>query len=256
MLWILVLSCMVYDGKCLVQNIQRPTRKTFLWKTPCRGYDIHCQHMSLYLTVNDEEIDELLLNRGKCQHFLDKTHLNAVSTTTTSRRAALISAGVLSSAVFAASQSFAVSDASSSPNAVMNELLDQLRTIPTFCIVSNSTGAAYMLYKRDMNMGIGYAFLTYTGALAVLKDAQENAIQKGYGDVWTNATITTIPLDVAVRLALKKRTRISSKEQSLETLLTLIPGAEDRLDGMVIDKVDFRIKGVSPCSMWKIMTLI
>jgi hypothetical protein len=142
--------------------------------------------------------------------------------------------------------SFARSDSTTSSNVIMNDLLGELRGIPTFCIVSNSTGAAYMLYKRDLNMGIGYAFLTFTGALAVLKDAQENALQKGYGDVWTNATITTIPLDVAIRLALKKRRRVSSKDQSLDTLLMLIPGAEERLDGMAIDQSRFQEQGRVP----------
>jgi hypothetical protein len=144
-------------------------------------------------------------------------------------------------------------DSTGSKNSLINQLLDQLRTIPTFCIVSNTTGAAYMIYKRDLNMGIGYAFLTYDGAVTVLNEAKQNAIQKGYSNVWTNATITTLPLDVAIRLTLKKRNRIAvnnrndtSKVQSLDTLLQIIPGADERFDGMAIDKDRFQDQGRVP----------
>ena len=82
-----------------------------------------------------------------------------------------------------------------------------------------------MVFKNDQAMAIGYAFITFPGALAVLSDAQRNAKEKGYFDVWKDATITTIPLDIAVRLALKKKARKSPKEQELDTLLMVIPGA-------------------------------
>jgi hypothetical protein len=110
-----------------------------------------------------------------------------------------------------------------------------------------------MIYKRDLNMGIGYAFLTYDGAAVVLNEAQQNAIQKGYGYVWTNATITTLPLDVAIRLTLKKRNRMAinnlndtRKVQSLDTLLQIIPGADERFDGIAIDKDRFQDQGRVP----------
>ena len=51
------------------------------------------------------------------------------------------------------------------------------------------------------------------------------AKEKGYADVWEGATVTTIPLDIAVRLSLKKRQRTSQKTQVLDTLLMVIPGA-------------------------------
>jgi hypothetical protein len=112
-----------------------------------------------------------------------------------------------------------------SSNERVNALLQKLHDIPTFCIVRSDTGAAYMAYQSDLNMAIGYAFTTFPGALAVLKDAQSVAQQKGYFETWEMATITTIPLDIAVRLALKKRSRTSQKSQSLDTLLQVIPGA-------------------------------
>lgn len=82
-----------------------------------------------------------------------------------------------------------------------------------------------MVFKNDQAMAIGYAFTTFTGALAVLGDAQRNAKAKGYYDVWENATITSIPMDIAIRLALKKRSRTSPKDQTLDTILQIIPGA-------------------------------
>jgi hypothetical protein len=112
-----------------------------------------------------------------------------------------------------------------SSNELVNTLLQKLHDIPTFCIVRSDTGAAYMAYQSDLNMAIGYAFVTFPGALAVLKDAQAVAQQKGYFDTWEMATVTTIPLDIAVRLALKKRSRTSQKAQVLDTLLQVIPGA-------------------------------
>jgi hypothetical protein len=120
------------------------------------------------------------------------------------------------------------SSSSSSFNEQVNVLLQKLHDIPTFCIVRSDTGAAYMAYQSDLNMAVGYAFVTFPGAVAVLKDAQKVAQQKGYYDTWEAATVTTIPLDIAVRLALKKRSRTSQKSQSLDTLLQIIPGAVRR----------------------------
>jgi hypothetical protein len=118
----------------------------------------------------------------------------------------------------------AVESTDVSPMETVNVLLGRLHEIPTFCIVSPA-GAAYMVFKQDQSMAVGYAFSTFQGALAVLGDAQWNAAEKGYTAVWDGATITTIPLDIAVRLALKKRQRTSQKDQVLDTLLMVIPGA-------------------------------
>ena len=116
-------------------------------------------------------------------------------------------------------------ESNDSPMATINELLSRLQGIPTFSIVSQETGAAYMLFKKDQSVAIGYAFTTFPGALAVLGDAQRVSKEKGYFDTWKDATITVVPLDIAVRLALKKKARVSpNMEQQLDTLLMVIPG--------------------------------
>jgi len=117
----------------------------------------------------------------------------------------------------------------------VNDLLTRIKSVPTFCIV-NPDGAAYMVVNRNEGMAIGYAFTTFEGALAVLGDAQRNAEKKGYADLWKDATITVIPADIAIRLALKKTDRLSQKEQKLGTRLNIIPGADDREDALKLDK--------------------
>ncbi|KAL7566556.1 hypothetical protein ACA910_000626 [Epithemia clementina (nom. ined.)] len=124
-------------------------------------------------------------------------------------------------------------------NELLNTLLSQLRAVPTYCLV-NSDGAAYMLYRpgRGSKPGFarGYAFLTFSGALAVLADAQRTAEKEGYGEVWKDATITIIPADIAVRLALQPRRRDSQKEGiSSNTEVALIPGVEQRDAAVKID---------------------
>ena len=106
----------------------------------------------------------------------------------------------------------------------VSELLSRIRGVPTFCIVDPS-GAAYMLVKQDERMAKGYAFTTFEGAKIVLEDAQKTATEKGYGEVWQDATITTIPADAAIRLSLTKKERFSQKDQSLDSILSIIPSA-------------------------------
>ena len=114
--------------------------------------------------------------------------------------------------------------ATTSEATTVPELLTRLKGVPTFCIV-NKDGAAYMIVKADERIAKGYAFTTYQGAKVVLEDAQKTATEKGYGELWQDATITTIPADAAVRLSLTKKERISQKEQSLDTILSVIPSA-------------------------------
>jgi hypothetical protein len=106
----------------------------------------------------------------------------------------------------------------------INVWLDRLETIPVFCIVDQTSGANYMLVKQDQGMAIGYAFTTFAGALTVLSEAQKTAQEKNYYDVWENATVTTIPMSIAIRLALKKRVRTTPKEQTLDSIVLMIPG--------------------------------
>lgn len=126
------------------------------------------------------------------------------------------------------SSTYTANAADTNVMATLNYLLVKLDGIPTFCIVDKTTGASYMLFKNDQAMAIGYAFTTFTGALAVLSEAQKTAKEKNYFDVWEDATITTVPLNIAIRLALKKRERTTPKDQTLDSLVMIIPGAVRR----------------------------
>jgi hypothetical protein len=155
----------------------------------------------------------------------------APSTSLTTRRDALlkgasVTASLLTVAptLIAAAENPNTTTEAASSMAQVGELLNRLKGIPAFCIVSPQ-GAAYMVFKSDQAMAVGYAFITFQGALAVLGDAQRNAKEKGFFDVWENATITTIPLDIAVRLALKQKQRKSQKDQVLNSMVFVIPGA-------------------------------
>lgn len=106
----------------------------------------------------------------------------------------------------------------------VTELLARIKSVPTFCIV-NKDGAAYMIVKSDERMAKGYSFTTFQGAKVVLEDAQKTATEKGYGELWEDATITIVPADAAIRLSLTKKERTSQKDQSLNTILVPIPSA-------------------------------
>lgn len=152
-----------------------------------------------------------------------------------SSAAALLSSPLLATANVAETNS----------NALIN-LLSRLRRVPTFCIV-NSQGIPYMAVNVEQRMAKGYAFTSFEAALAVLADAQRAAEQGGYSELWKDATITVISADVAMRLALQKRKRSSQKEnQSLDSVMELIPSANDREDGLKIDKFAFRDQGHVP----------
>lgn len=149
---------------------------------------------------------------------------NAVSLTISRRDALSIgSAAVASAPITLPRVSNAAADSAGEATSVM-DLLARIKGVPTFCIV-DPNGAAYMLVKRDERMAKGYCFTTYAGAKIVLDDAQKTANEKGYGEVWQNATITTIPADAAIRLSLTKKERFSQKDQSLDTILSIIPSA-------------------------------
>lgn len=94
-------------------------------------------------------------------------------------------------------------------------LLNRLHDILTFCIVS-PRGAAYMVYKP-----------AFYGALAVLGDAQRTAAEKGYSDVWKDATINTISSRYCHWTATQKET--TSKSERLTPLSYVVGGNERRL---------------------------
>ena len=148
--------------------------------------------------------------------------------TPVSRRVA-VSDGILAGSallLLPTSPAIAADTAETPAASALETLTQRTRGIPTFCIVSPDTGASYMVFQRTL--AIGYAFLTFEGAYAVLQDAQATAQEGGYFDIWEKATITTIPLDAAIRLSLRKRERLTPKEQSLESIVRVIPGAVRR----------------------------
>lgn len=123
------------------------------------------------------------------------------------------------------------------PTNSVTSMLDSLRSVPTFCVV-DAEGASYMLYQSGTDESAfakGYAFLTFPGALAVLSDAQRTAEKGGYAELWQNATITVIPADIAIRLALQPTPRTSQKGNTINTVLEIIPGAEEREAGVQLD---------------------
>jgi hypothetical protein len=120
-------------------------------------------------------------------------------------------------------------------DSTLQSLLESLRSVPTFCIV-NPEGATHMIAKKGDPFAKGYAFLTFEGALAVLGDAQRAAEEGGYADLWKDATITVIPADVAVRLALQPSKRTSQKDVTASTLLQIIPGADEREAAVRLDR--------------------
>jgi hypothetical protein len=139
---------------------------------------------------------------------------------TTSRRELLLIGAALP--VLLSRPSLATAD-----DSTVQSLLDSLHSVPTFCLV-NPQGAAFVNIKQDDPIAKGYAFLTFSGALAVLGDAQRAAEEGGYADLWKDATITVIPADIAVRLALQPNKRTSQKDVTASTLLDIIPGADER----------------------------
>jgi len=133
------------------------------------------------------------------------------------------------------------------PNPFLEDLLSQLREIPTFCIVNKETGASYFLLVKP-DFAKGYAFFTLSGALAVLRDAQATAEKQGNTDLWDPAAITIVPADIAMRLTLKSAGRYSQRDpdNQVRTLLEVIPGAQERNDGYVKDKRMFKEQGRVP----------
>jgi hypothetical protein len=115
-----------------------------------------------------------------------------------------------------------------------------------FCIV-NTQGIPFMVIKQQEGMARGYAFTSLEGAVIVLSDAQKAAKAGGYADIWADATIVTLPGDIAVRLALQKRSRTPTRGNSnLDSTVEIIPTSENRNDALLIDKRAFQEQGKMP----------
>ncbi|CAB9506856.1 expressed unknown protein [Seminavis robusta] len=129
---------------------------------------------------------------------------------------------------------------------VLNTMLTRLRNVPVFCIV-NTEGIPYMIIKKEERMAKGFAFTSMEGAVIVLSDAQKAAKEGGYADIWADATIVTVPADIAIRLGLQKRERIPSRgNTNLDSVVEIIPTNENRDDGLRIDKRAFKDQGKVP----------
>jgi len=114
------------------------------------------------------------------------------------------------------------------------DLLARLRRVPCFAIVDKD-GIPYMIVDKKTRGATGYFFLTFRGALAVLGDAQRMAKEQGYEQIWADAKITTVPLDIALRLSLKKMERKGQNDITMDTIVDILPGLEDREDALKLD---------------------
>lgn len=106
------------------------------------------------------------------------------------------------------------------------EMLARMRPIPTFTIVDGNTGVPYMIVDKQGGGATGYFFTSFQGALFVLEEAKRDAEKNGYTEVWENAKIVTVPLDIAMRLALKKVNRTGQNDMKLDTIGDIIASAE------------------------------
>jgi len=114
------------------------------------------------------------------------------------------------------------------------DLLAKMRPIPTFAIV-DAVGVPYLIAEKQGGGATGYFFTTFSSAMKVLNDAKKDSQEKGYEDTWKDATITTVPLDVAIRLVFKKVKRKAQNDVELETIGDIIPSADDLNSA---DKID------------------
>ena len=145
-------------------------------------------------------------------------------------------AASLSVAVAPLSASAADASTGTATSAVTpQDLLARLRRVPCFAIVDKD-GIPYIIVDQKTRFGTGYFFLTFRGALTVLGDAQQKAKAEGYEKVWEGARITTVPMDIAVRLSLKKVERSGQNNLKLDTIADILPGMEERDDALKLDR--------------------
>jgi len=167
-----------------------------------------------------------------------------------SRRLLFQQAAVLGGGLSAVSFFQPIPPARAAANELLVTLLTRVRQIPMFCIV-NTEGIPFMVISKSEGIARGYAFTSMEGAIIVLGDAQKAAKEGGYGDVWKDATIVTIPGDIAMKMALQKKSRIggratSEKTVTIDSLVDIIPTNENREDALQIDKRAFQDQGKMP----------
>ena len=147
-----------------------------------------------------------------------------------------LTAAAASLSVAVAPLSASAADTSTTTSAVTpQDLLARLRRVPCFAIVDKD-GIPYIIVDQKTRFGTGYFFLTFRGALTVLEEAQQKAKAEGYEKVWEGARITTVPMDIAVRLSLKKVERSGQNNLKLDTIADILPGMEERDDALKLDR--------------------
>jgi hypothetical protein len=112
-----------------------------------------------------------------------------------------------------------------------------------------------MIVNKNEATATGFFFMTFTGALSVLSEAlkeeEEQASRNsgsGSGDsrnsnnninIWASASVTTVPLDIALRLSVKKMERVALNQKNedvkLDSIVDIIPGLEQREDALQLD---------------------
>lgn len=143
---------------------------------------------------------------------------------------------VLAAAASSSTVPLSASAADISTGAVTpQELLARSRRVPCFAIVDGD-GIPYVIVDKKTGFGTGYFFLTFSGALSVLADAQKRAKEEGYEKIWEGARITTVPLDIALRLSLKKVERTGQNDIKRDTIADILPGMDEREDALKLDK--------------------
>ena len=147
-----------------------------------------------------------------------------------------LTAAAASLSVAVAPLSASAADTSTTTSAVTpQDLLARLRRVPCFAVVDKD-GIPYIIVDQKTRFGTGYFFLTFRGALTVLEEAQQKAKAEGYEKVWEGARITTVPMDIAVRLSLKKVERSGQNNLKLDTIADILPGMEERDDALKLDR--------------------
>lgn len=157
---------------------------------------------------------------------------------TITRRTALLSSAWLASA----------SASTSNPQT----LVDLLKEIPTFAIVDKQ-GVPYMVVGEDAKV-TGYFFTSYDEVKRILQTAEVSADKliaelkrdkpdtdpKDLINPWKSATITTVPLDVAVSLT------SNTVAQTAKNYFKLAPSAADIEDALELSGKDDLEEGKVP----------
>lgn len=181
-------------------------------RTVC-SFTIPSVHRHNILTTGqevDEQKSSIFVNHAKAVDEEEGSRAETFEPDSNSRNrrgvlASLNVAALLPFCVGSPSPASAAAAAGKAPSIVSpKDVLFRLRPVPTFSIV-NPAGIPYMIVSKDNQGGIGYFFTSFGGAKKVLDDAKKGADEAGYPETWEGATVMTVPMDVALRLAVQKK---------------------------------------------------